>query len=114
MTVLHDDGTDRRWRMCLCSTCGAVEMCTPVSDFYARVAGGPLQCTPCFDEQNWDDALDEQEAQAARARRIPNESEMHQRRRRRSMLEAFGLHGAAAARLRELTGRAPGVEAPLP
>jgi hypothetical protein len=47
--VTHDrPGEDRGMRLCRCSVCGMVRLCTPDFDFYARDPGGPLVCHNCF------------------------------------------------------------------
>ena len=35
-------------KLCKCSRCGIVEICTPMRDFYATDPGGLLVCETCF------------------------------------------------------------------
>ncbi len=50
--ILTRGGPDRGGRFCRCHKCGAVERCTPSTDFYVRdrVDGpeGPLYCQRCI------------------------------------------------------------------
>lgn len=43
-------GTDRGYKLCKCSKCGAEEVCTPRRDFYTLRGDtkGPLHCEDCF------------------------------------------------------------------
>jgi hypothetical protein len=45
--ITHADGQDRRHKMCRCSKCEKVVLCTPSFDFYGR-NGAPLVCEACF------------------------------------------------------------------
>jgi hypothetical protein len=45
--VITHDGPDRRNKMCRCSRCKKVELCTPSRDFYGY-DGAPLVCEDCF------------------------------------------------------------------
>lgn len=47
---LHNLGDDRRRKWCQCADCGHKGICTPSSDFYGAVGGGPLRCEACFRE----------------------------------------------------------------
>lgn len=61
--VVTHGGSDRGGKLCLCSSCGAVERCTPARDFYTTIhETGPLLCEDCF----WQHARDTLGRQAMR------------------------------------------------
>jgi len=51
-TLITTDGIDRQYKLCVCSKCDYVAMCTPDNDFYVRSGdpGGPLFCRTCIYE----------------------------------------------------------------
>ena len=44
--VVTEAGTERGYRLCLCSKCETVQRCVPVNDFYED--GDGLMCSGCF------------------------------------------------------------------
>ncbi len=46
--VVTKKGTDRRYRLCLCSECDEVQRCIPENDFYEDDEGDALVCSGCF------------------------------------------------------------------
>lgn len=48
--VITHGGVDRGFKLCKCTGCGEVSLCTPSNDFYTRTEDGlegPLYCERC-------------------------------------------------------------------
>lgn len=57
-----DDGTERRWRRCVCGDCGHAGTHMPGAEFNALDAGGPLLCEDCFESWAWERAIEQDPA----------------------------------------------------
>lgn len=47
--VVDPDTEDWSYKTCRCNSCGIVEVCTPITDFYVvNGKGGKLYCERCY------------------------------------------------------------------